>query len=216
MLIFRNQKISSLWLHENFLIDYWMYYTACPFSLAEHWQICLREGENPMPYLHRGLVQAMSEGAGKGIFWPWFDHPNSPCSDSVDFLSFNFTASFAVSSPPVLWPFLATLPIVGISITTCQMLQTGGCVLTIPYFQSLEVFTLILVKELHAFLRLMLLGAFNASVISVKISWIKWFLCSKEQQIFWKQKDSESEAWAHSQMTVPEPELVPVFTQISD
>lgn len=147
MLIFRNQKSSSLWLHEKFLIDYWMYYTACPFSLAEQWQICLREGENPMPYLHRGLVQAMSEGAGKGIFWPWFDHPNSPCSDSVDFLSFNFTASFAVSRPPALWPFLATLPIVGISITTCQMLQTGGCVLTIPYFQSLEVFTLPYTRE---------------------------------------------------------------------
>lgn len=92
------------------------------------------------------------------------------------------------------------------------MLQTGRCVVTVLYFHSSEVFTLM--KELHAFLGIMLLSASNASVLSVKFSWRKWFLYSKEQQIFWKQKDSESEAWAHSQVAVPK--LVPVFTQISD
>lgn len=145
------------------------------------------------------------------LFWP-----HKLCSDSVDFLNFNFTASFTVSSPPGLLSFTCNT-----SCSEDKVSQLARCYRQVDVFWKFPIFRvqecshcLTLMKELHAFLRLMLLSGFNASVTSAKISWRKWFLCSREQQVFWKQKDFESEAWAHSQ--VPEPELVPVFTQISD
>lgn len=139
MLIFWHQKISSLWLHKKILIDYWMYYTLCPFSLAEQWQISLREGGNPILYILRGLVQAGS----------WQRHPltlvwsHRLSSDSVDFLNFNFTASFTVSSSPGLPSFtFATLPNSGDKVS-----QLARCYRQVGVFWKFYVFIILYVHS---------------------------------------------------------------------